>query len=287
MKRIVTFFTLICLLGVNTSWAKYKRPQSNSRVSVARNLTQYWTIDTTRVFKIFLHLNTATLIQFPVPIKMPFVGNTAEIKVEKHHKALEIKPLLGATHSNIHVHLHSGEIVNIELWTRKHGRRTDRVVFLYPNHDPIRDLKEKLNADFQTRQSALLKEQRDALWKFIPDESVKNLIVHRISSSRKSTRIKYQGYLVTLDFIVSNKNHTFFAFSTNAKPNEPCPITSVKKVELKDKGGKNELMVEEFLNTGNRVIIKCSAISEKGQKGKVFFHLNFYGKTKILKVKIA
>jgi hypothetical protein len=260
-------------------------PPSNNRLSKSDKLTTYWTVDTTKVYQVSIHLNSVTLFQFPARVKFVAVGNTAEISTTVDNHCVYVKPLLGMTHSNMIVTLYSGEIITVDIRTEKHGRRTERVVFFYPDHNPMKELAEKISASYEQKRAQSESNLRDELLRTIPEESVKDLLLYRIKKSRKSTTVRNRGYLISFDGLVSTKRFTYFLFSTNAAKNPECPIMTVKSIEVKSKGrSKAPVELEEVLNTADRIIFRTPILSENVRKTKLFISLKIYEEIEKLKV---
>lgn len=262
-------------------------PASNNAKESSIKLTTYWTVDTSKVFAVNIHLNSVTLFQFPGRVKFVAVGNTAEISTTVDNQCIYVKPLLGKTHSNMIVTLYSGEILTINLTTETHDNMSERVVFFYPDHNPARELAEKLKASYELKETEALNNQKDELLRSIPEQSVKELVLYRISNSRKSTTLKHLGYLISFDGIVSTKAYTYFLFSTNAQKNTECPVMTVSKIEIKTASrDKSPVEIEEFMNTADRIIVRTPIIAEKPEKTKLFMHFKIYEETKIMKVTV-
>jgi hypothetical protein len=281
-------FLLILLAAVVVFGQGYTAPESNSKVISAKFATQYFILDTTVCYRVNIHLNSASILVFPTRIKLAVCGNTKEIKTEIYDNLVEIKPLLEGIHSNLHVHLYSGEVITIELYTADHKDHTERAVFNYPDANPLQDLAKTLAEKCEAEKAALEDNLRAELQSSLPEEYVKDLMVYRIMDSRKSTALKYQGYLVTFDAMVSTKKYTYFMFSTNAEKNSSCPISAIDKIEVKSKTRDlSPLTLEPVLNTGDRIIVRTQILGDQYEPMKLFISMKFYNIIKMLKVKVS
>ena len=283
MRQAILFILLAVALAAQDRGAGI--PPSNNRLDKSDKLTTYWTIDTTKIFQVSIHLNSVTLFQFPARVKFVAVGNTAEISTVVDNQCVYVKPLLGKTHSNMIVTLYSGEIITVDIHTKTHGKRTERVVFFYPDHNPMKDLAEKISASFEQKRAQAQSDLRDELLRTVPEESVKGLVLYRIKSSRKATTVRNKGYRISFDGLVSTRRFTYFLFSTNAVKNENCPVMSVKSIEVKSSGrAKAPVELEEVLNTADRIIVRTPILSEKPEKTRLFISLKVYEEIEKLKV---
>jgi hypothetical protein len=289
MKHVL--FALVFLLAASLFAQEfvaqaYKAPESNAKFIPATKPTQYFTIDTTVIFTVHIHLNNTTLLQFPTRVKLVVLGNSAEIKTQVEGKDVYIKPLLGETNSNIFVTLYSGDIIAINLEAVKdHKDRTMRAVFIYPDFNPYQEIGNSVKEMYDKKARSDIEQITASLVDRIPGQTVQNLMVYRITDDRDETSLKYQGYVVKFDHMVSDEKHTYFCFSTNAKRNEKCPITSISKIEIKSKArDRSPIELDEYMNTADRFIVRTPKLSDSYEKMKLYITLKFYEVEKTLKV---
>jgi len=264
----------------------YTSPLSNSKVVTFPNLTSYQIIDTTSIFKVVTKINSVTLLEFPARVKLAVIGNTAEFKTTVEGSNVYVKPLIMNTTSNLHVNLYSGEIITIELSAvERSDKFNQKVTFTYPEFNPFLSFVNDVTSIMSKRQENELQNLRDNLGRTLPQEFMKDLTIFRCSDDRDETSLKYEGYQVFFDAVVSNKQFTYFYFHTNATPNENCPVSNIEKIEVKTKTrDKMPIDLTTFVNTGDKVIVRTPVITSQLEEMKLFITVKFFNVSKTMKV---
>jgi len=265
---------------------EYVPAKSNNSVVTSGSITTYHVIDTTVIYKATLKINNVSLLTFPTRVKLAVIGNTAEFKTTVENNMVYVKPLIMNTSSNLHVTLYSGEVISMDLTSIERGDKfNERMIFNYPEVNPILSFANDLTNAMRQKQHTEMIAQKEELSRTLPQDFMRDLIVYRCDEDRDETSLKYQGYQVTFDACVSNKQYTYFYFHTNASKNEACPVSNIDKIEVKTKTRERmPIELQNFVNTGDFVIVRTPVISDKPEEMKLFITVKFFNVQKTMKV---